>query len=112
VGLVQLDIQDVSIMAEDQEQGVLVDAVGKIADVDGVGNNVRKDGVVRGESRLALLYLGEGEGEGLVIAKGLSLMVSEVDQDGQIRKSRWHTFRATWQCWKNSNLRKTPAGKL
>lgn len=39
-------------------------------------------------------------------------MVSEVDQDGQIRKDRRHTLRAIWQCWKYSNLRKTPAGKL
>ena len=89
-----LDIRDASVVAEDQEQGSLVDAVGKIADVDGVANYLRKNGAVRGESRLALLDLCEGEGESLVIAESLSMMVSEVDRDGQIRKDGQHTLRA------------------
>ena len=41
-------------MTEDQEQYFLFDVVGKIADLDGVANNLRKNGAVRGESRLAL----------------------------------------------------------
>jgi len=109
---VHLDIRDASVMAEDQEQGSLVDAVGKIADVDGVANNLRKNGAVRGESRLTLLDLREGEGESLVVAESLLMMVSEVDRNRQTTQDRQHTLRAIWQCWKNSNLRKTPAGKL
>jgi len=91
---VHLDIRDASVVAEDQEQGSLVDAVGKIADVDGVANYLRKNGAVRGESRLALLDLCEGEGESLVIAESLSMMVSEVDHDKQIRQDGQHTLRA------------------
>jgi len=81
-------------VAEDQEQGSLVDAVGKITDVDGVANNLRKNGAVRGKSRLTLLDLCEGEGESLVIAESLSMMVSEVDHDKQIRQDGQHTLRA------------------
>jgi hypothetical protein len=70
--LADFDIGDLSIMAESQEQGVLGDVVGKIADVDCVGNNLREDGVVGGASRLTLLRLCESEDESLVFAKSLS----------------------------------------
>lgn len=89
-----LDIRDASVVAEDQEQGSLVDAVGKIADVDGVANNLRKNGAVRGESRLTLLDLCEGEGESLVVAESLLMMVSEVGQAGKVRQDEQHTLRA------------------
>jgi hypothetical protein len=80
--LADFDIRDLSIMAEGQEQGILGDAVGKIADVDCVGDNLREDGVVGSASRLTLLRLCEGEDEGIVVAKSLSMGVSEVDLDG------------------------------
>jgi Asp-tRNA(Asn)/Glu-tRNA(Gln) amidotransferase C subunit len=80
--LADFDIRDLSIMAEGQEQGVLGDAVGKIADVDCVRNDLREDGVVGSASRLTLLRLCESEDEGLVVAKSLLLRVSEVDMDG------------------------------
>lgn len=70
-GLVDLDVRNLSVMAEDQEQGCPVDVVGKIAHVDGVTNNLRNDGVVRGDGRLALVDLCESEGEGLVVAESL-----------------------------------------
>jgi hypothetical protein len=80
--LADFDIGDLSIMAEGLEQGVLGDVVGKIANIDCVGDNLREDGVVGGASRLTLLRLCEGKDKSLVVAKSLSSRVSEVDMDG------------------------------
>jgi Asp-tRNA(Asn)/Glu-tRNA(Gln) amidotransferase C subunit len=109
--LADFDIGDLSIMAEGLEQGVLGDVVGKIANVDCVGNNLREDSVVGGASRLTLLRLCEGEDEGLVVAKSLSSRVSEVGLDGSEVMSR-HTLKATWQAWKSWKRKKAPAGRL
>jgi hypothetical protein len=75
--LADFDIRDAAIVAEDQEQGVLVDVVREIADVDGVGNDLSKDGVVGSGSRLALLRLCEGEDKSRMIAKSLWSTVSD-----------------------------------
>jgi hypothetical protein len=77
LGLADFDIRDAAIMAEDQEQGVLVNVVGEITDVDGVGNDLRKDSVVGSGSGLALLRLCEGEEKSLMIAKSLWWTVSD-----------------------------------
>ena len=71
LGLADFNNRNTSIMAEDQEQGVLVDAMREIANIDSVGNDLREDGVVGGGSRLALLCLCEGEDKSLVVAKSL-----------------------------------------
>jgi hypothetical protein len=71
LGLADFDIRNAAIMAEDQEQGILVNVMREIADVDGVGNDFRKDGVVGSGSGLALLRLCESEDKSLVIAKSL-----------------------------------------
>lgn len=69
--LADIDTGNRSIVAEDHAQSVLVDVEGKITNVDGVRDDLRKDGVVGGDSGLALLHLCEREGKSLVIAKSL-----------------------------------------
>lgn len=98
-------------MAEDQAQSVLVDVVRQITNVDGVRDDLRKDGVVGGDSRLALLHLCEREGESLVTAKSLSRQVSKVDMD-RPKKLASLTLRASWHGWNNSKRKKAPAGRL
>lgn len=82
------DARDPAILAEDHEQVTLLNVVGQVANVDGIANDIWKDGVVGANSRLALVDLCEGEREGLVVAESLSLMVSEVDQVGQTREDK------------------------
>lgn len=98
-------------MAKDQAQSVFVDVKRKITNVDGVRDDLREDGVVGGDSRLALLQLSEREGESFVVAKSLLQRVSKTDMDRKRRLKRF-TLRASWLGWNNSKRKKAPAGRL
>lgn len=110
-GLADLNIGNTTIVAEDQAQSVLVDVVRKITNVDGVRDDLREDGVVGRDSRLALLQLCKREGKSLVVAKSLVQRVSKIAWDASKKLERF-TLRASWHGWNNSKRKKAPAGRL
>lgn len=93
-GLADLNIGNTTIVAEDQAQSVLVDVVRKITNVDGVRDDLREDGVVGRDSRLALLQLCKREGKSLVVAKSLVQRVSKIAWDASKKVERF-TLRAS-----------------